>query len=165
MAKIVFFILVLFIMIYPIFISNNNYKIIKQNQVEKKPLIEIVDAKFKKYNILLESNGTFKKADIYKNYYQFVNLFVNNLIKKEKYFAKWAQKKNNLIKAKDAKYSNLNYKINAKRAVYYINKGFLKGWNFKFFSKNAKGEGTYFQVNKKKNLFAKDITYYIKVEK
>ena len=165
MAKIVFFILIIFIMLYPIFISNKNYKFISKEKNINKPLIEILDAKFKKYNKILEINGTFKKAYIFKTYYKFNDLFANNLIKKEQYFAKIAIKKGNIIKAKIATYKNSDYLINSKNAIYNEDKKILKGWDFNFTSKKAKGKGSFFKVDNNKNIYAKNIIFYIKVYK
>ncbi|GAX88038.1 conserved hypothetical protein [Lebetimonas natsushimae] len=164
MAKIIIFLTIVFIMIFPIFISNKHYKKIPEKK-ENKPLIEIIDGKYKKYNNILEINGSFSKANIYLNYYQFDNLFADNLVKKEKYFAKWAFRKNNIIKAKIVKYINNDYNVHAKNVLYNEKKKLLKGWDFTFNSNKAKGKGKYFEIDKHKHLFAKNIIYYIKVEK
>jgi hypothetical protein len=164
MAKIVFFLLIFFIMIFPVFISNKHHKIVVEKQ-KNKPLIEIIDSKYKKYNKILEVNGSFKKGKIYSNCYKFNNLFANNLIKKEKYFAKWAFKKDNLIKGKFVKYINNDYNLTSKKVIYYEKNNFLKGWDFNFTSFKAKGKGKYFEIDKNKHLFAKNIIYFIKVKK
>jgi hypothetical protein len=164
MAKIIFFILIVFIIVFPVFISNTKYKTFLK-KAENKPLIEIFEGKYKKYNKILEINGSFSKAGIFKNSYQFFNLYANDLVKKEYYFAKWALKKDNIIKAKRVKYINDDYLINSENIIYYENKKFLKGWDFNFSSVKAKGRGDYFEVDKNKNLFAKNVVYFIKVEK
>jgi hypothetical protein len=164
MAKIVFFLIIFFIMIFPVFISNKHPKVIMKKQ-ENKPLIEIIDGKYKKYNNILETNGSFKKGKIYSNYYEFNNLFANNLIKKEKYFAKWALKKGNIIKIEFVKYINNDYNLTSKNVIYYETNSLLKGWEFNFSSDKARGRGKYFEIDKNKNLYAKNIIYFIKVEK
>jgi hypothetical protein len=164
MAKIIFLLMIIFIMIFPIFFSNKIHKNLSKKKANK-PLIEIVEGRYKKYNKILEINGSFSKAYIFKNFYQFDNLYANNLIKKEKYFAKWALRKNNLIKAKSVKYLNKDYTVEAKRGIYYENKKFLKGWDFNFSSNKARGKGKYFEIDKNKNIYAKNVIYYIKVGK
>jgi hypothetical protein len=164
MAKVIFFLIIIFIMIFPVFVSNKKYKTI-QTENEKRPLIEIFEGRYKKYKKSLEINGSFFKVNIFKKYYQFKNLKVNNLIKSEKYFAKWALKKDGLIKAKEVSYINNDYAINSKNIIYYEKKKFVKGWDFNFSSFKARGKGKYFEIDKNKNLFAKNIIYFIKVEK
>jgi hypothetical protein len=165
MAKIIFFLFILFVIVFPIFISNKSYKNISQTN-EKKPVIEIFNGVYKKYNTNLEMNGSFDKAEVFNiNYEKIYNLIADDLRKKEKYFAKVAIKENNIIKATDAKYKNDDYFVKAKKVIYYEKKKFLKGWNFNFKSDKAKGKGEYCEVDKNKNLFAKNIIYYIKVEK
>jgi hypothetical protein len=156
--------IVVFIAVFPLFISNRHYKTFYEKK-ENRPLIEIIDGKYKKYNKILEMNGSFSKGNIYSNYYQFDNFFANNLIKKEKYFAKWVLRKNSLINAKYAYYINNDYKVNAKKMLYYERNKFLKGWDFNFSSNKTRGNGKYFEIDKNKHLFAKNIIYYIKVEK
>jgi hypothetical protein len=161
MAKIIFFLSVAFIMFFPIFVSNKIYKG-NFKSGENKPLIEIFNGTYKKFNKKLEISGTFDKAELFKNSYVLYNLFANDLIKKQKYFAIFAKKENNLITANDVKYINSDYLLNAKKVIYYEKKKFLKGWNFNFKSDKSKGKGKYFEIDKNKNLFAKNIVYYIK---
>jgi hypothetical protein len=164
MAKIVFFLIVIFIIFFPVFISNNKHKVIS-TKIEDKPLIEVFNGKYKKFNNKLEIEGNFKKANIYKTHSEFVNLLVNDIIKSEKYFANWALRKDNLVEAKFVKYINNDYIINSKNVVYFSKERFFKGWDFNFSSDKARGKGKYFEVDKNKNLFAKNIVYFIKVEK
>jgi hypothetical protein len=164
MAKIVFFLIVVFIAVFPLFISNRHYKTFYEKK-ENRPLIEIIDGKYKKYNKILEMNGSFSKGNIYSNYYQFDNFFANNLIKKEKYFAKWALKKDDIIKGNRVKYLNNDYSLNSKNVIYDEKRKLLKGWDFNFTSNKARGMGKYFEIDKNKNLLAKNIVYYIKVGK
>jgi hypothetical protein len=164
MGKIAFFLIIVFIIIFPIFLSNKTYKNNLINHQKNKALIEIIDGKYKKYNHSLEINGSFKRADVFKKYYQFSDLYANDLIKNETYYAKKAIKKDNLIKAINVKYKNLDYTLNAFKVVYYEKKKFLKGWNFYFTTDKIRGEGKYFEIDKNKNLYAKNIIYYLKVK-
>jgi hypothetical protein len=165
MAKIIiFFIFIIFIIVFPLVGGGNNYKTFLQKNTMK-PTIEIFNGIFKKYNKILEINGSFIKADFFKNYYKLNNLYADDLLNEEYYFAKWALKKENIIKAKKVKYINNDYSLNSENIIYYENKKFLKGWDFNFSSVKAKGRGDYFEVDKNKNLFAKNVVYFIKVEK
>ena len=165
MAKIAFFFLILFIMLFPVFMSTKTYKKIKYKNNSPLPLIEVKGGTFKKYNFFLEINGTFKKLNIFKNYYEFNNLYANDIIKREKYFAKWALKNNNVIKAKNAVYKNSDYILHSKNVIYYEAEKVMSGYDFNFTSDKAKGKGKYFKIDRNKNIYAKNIIYYIKVEK
>jgi hypothetical protein len=164
MAKIIFFLLTIFIIIYPIFFSKSVHKNIKKDY-SKKPLIEIFNGTYKKFNLSsIELNGSFSKAEIFKNYYHLFDLLSHNILKRESYFSKDAVKQNNLIKGKNVKYRNENYILEAKKAFYCEKKKFLKGYDFNFSSIKAKGRGKYFEVDKNKHIFAKNVTYFIKVD-
>ncbi len=165
MAKIIFFFLILFIMLFPVFMSTKTYKSVKHKNNNTLPLIEVANGTFKKYNFVLEINGTFKKLNIFKNYYEFNNLYANDIVKQEKYFAKWALKNNNVIKAKNATYKNSDYILHSKNVIYYEVKKALSGNDFNFTSGKAKGKGKYFKIDRNKNIYAKNIIYYIKVKK
>jgi hypothetical protein len=151
-------------MFFPIFISQKKYKNVP-NIAQVKPLIEIYNGEYKEFNKKLELNGSFEKAFIFKDNYQIYNLIANNLDKNEKYIAKYALKKDGFIKAKDVIYSNSDYSLFSKNMIYDEKKKFLKGFIFNFKSKEAKGRGNYFEIDKNKNLFAKNIIYQIKVDK
>jgi len=162
MVKIVFF-LIIFIMIFPLFFMNEKVKILRKNN-ETKPSIEIIEGSFEKYSPILEIQGTFNKLNFFKKYLEIKNLEAKNLIKKEKYFAKWVLNKKNIIKGKDVKYENSDYNLTTVKAVYLKNKKILEGSKFHFISMKARGEGESFKVDKNRHIFAKNIRYYIKVK-
>ena len=162
MAKIVFFIIIL-IMIFPLFFMNEKVKVIKENN-ETKPPVEIIGGSFEKYNPLLEIRGNFKKLNFFNNYLEIEDLCAYNIIKKEQFFAKWALNEKETIKAKNVKYQNSDYNLTALTALYLKNAKILKGGEFKFYSSDARGIGKRFTVDKDKNIFAENITYYLKVK-
>ena len=162
MVKVVFFIIVL-IIIFPLFFVNEKFKQIKKINKVKAP-VEIIKGNFKKYTPVLEMQGKFEKLNLFKKDLEIKNLYARDLIKKDKYVAKWALNEKNKIEAKDVKYKNSDYNLSTIEAVYLKNEKILKGKEFNFSSVNTRGEGKSFKVDKNKHIFAKDITYYIKVK-
>ena len=151
-------------MIFPLFFVNEKFNKVKKTNEIKSP-VEIIKGNFKKYTPILEMQGRFEKLNLFKKYLEIKNLEAKNLIKKEKYFAKWVLNKKNIIKGKDVKYENSDYNLTTVKAIYLKNKKILKGDKFHFISMKARGEGESFKVDKNRHIFAKNITYYIKVKK
>jgi len=162
MVKIVFFIIIL-IMIFPLFFVNEKFNKVKKTNEIKAP-VEIITGNFKKYTPILEMQGRFEKLNLFKKYLEIENLEAKNLIKKEEYFAKWALNEKDKITAKNAIYKNSDYKLTTIKAIYLKNEKTLKGGKFHFVSIKARGEGESFKVDKNRHIFAKNITYYIKVK-
>jgi len=162
MAKIVFFIIIL-IMVFPLFFMNEKFKAVKKSNVIKPP-IEIIKGNFKKYNPVLEITGSFEKLNFFKDYLELKTLYVDDIIKNEHYFAKWALNKKDKIQAKEVKYQNGDYNLSTTKAVYLKKEKILKGGKFNFSSLDARGKGNSFIVDKDKNIFAEKITYYLKVK-
>jgi len=162
MAKIVFFIIIL-IMVFPLFFMNEKFKTVKNSNVIKPP-IEIIKGNFEKYNPVLEITGSFEKLNFFKDYLEIEALSTNDILKNEHYFAKWALNKKDKIEAKDVKYQNSDYNLSTTKAVYLKKEKILKGGKFNFYSLDARGKGNSFIVDKDKNIFAENITYYIKVK-
>jgi len=162
MAKIVFFIIVL-IMVFPLFFMNEKFKAVKKSNVIKPP-IEIIEGNFKKYNPVLEITGSFEKLNFFKDYFEIKALSTDDVLKNERYFAKWALNKKDKIEAKNVKYQNSDYNLTTIKAVFLKKEKILKGGRFNFSSSDASGKGSSFTVDKDKNIFAENITYYIKVK-
>jgi hypothetical protein len=164
MVRIVFFLISIVIMFFPLLFSySDKQKIMKS--CNNKAVIEIFDGYFRGYrNYFIDFKGNFKKAEFFSDYKKFYDLWVNKIFKNEKYFAKSAIKKENIIKANRVFYLNKDYVLFSPRIVYDIKTKFLKGWDFNFTSKQAYGKGKYFEV-KDKNIYAKNIIYFIKVDK
>ena len=163
MGKIVlFFIFVLIIIVYPMLISYN-YKPFSNRT--KKPEIVINKGDFYIYSKILEKKGKFNKFYLEKNNYIALDLYVKDLIKKEEYKAKKTIFENDLIKSKDVWYKNSEMELIANNAVYNKSKKLLKGEKFKLYATNFRGFGDEFLVDKDKKTKAKNIIYYLKVEK
>jgi len=163
MVKAVFFIIIL-IMLFPLFFVNEKFKQIKKTNEVKSP-VEIIMGNFKQYTPVLEIEGNFEKLNFFNKYLEIKNLYANDIIKKEKYFTKWAVNKKYKITAKNVMYQNSDYNLTTIKAIYLKNEKILKGGKFHFVSMKARGEGESFKVDKNRHIFAKNITYYIKVKK
>jgi hypothetical protein len=165
MVKVLLFVgIIMGVMIFPFF--NVDYKN-TENKVIKKhfPKIEFEKGEFYLYNTYLEKTGVFDKLNIYKNSYIAIGLNVKDLLKKEEYQAKKTVFKNQLVTGYDVIYKNSNFKLITKFAEYDKETNILNGGKFKLFAKNFKGYGSSFQVDEKKDLYAQNIKYLLKVEK
>ena len=160
-----FLLLIIGIMIYPLF--NTNYKIIK-NEKSNELLAGVIfkNANFYIYNNdKLEKKGNFETLKVYKNKYVVYNLKALNIIKNEKYELYEAIFQNDIITGYKVTYANPDLTINTQKAVYDKNTRILNGGKFKLFAKDFRGYGESFQVDDKKDLYAQNIKYFLKVEK
>ena len=152
------------IILFPLF--NIEYKNTEDKRTIKQlPEIEFEKGKFYLYNTFLEKQGKFNKLSINKNYYIANDLIVKDLVKKEEYQAKKTVFKNQLVTGYDVIYKNSDFKLITKFAEYDKETKILTGGKFKLFAKDFKGYGSSFQVDEKKDLYAQNIKYLLKVEK
>ena len=163
MGKIaLFFIFILIIIVYPMLLSYNYKPLLKE---VKKPEIVINKGDFYIYSKILEKKGKFNKFYLEKNNYIALGLYVKDLIKKEEYKAKKTIFENDLIKSKDVWYKNSEMELITNSAVYDKTKKLLRGEKFKLYATNFRGFGDEFLVDENKKTKAKNIIYYLKVEK
>jgi hypothetical protein len=152
------------IMIFPLF--NIDYKNAKSKAImQKLPEIEFEKGKFYIYNTWLEKKGEFNKLSISKNCYIANDLIIKDLVKKEEYQAKKTVFKGEFITGYDVIYKNSDFKLITKFAEYDKETKILNGGKFELFAKDFKGDGENFQVDDKKDLYAQNIKYFLKVEK
>ena len=164
MGKIaLFFIFILIIIVYPMLISYN-YKVSSKESV-KKPDVVINKGEFYIYSKVLEKKGNFNKLYLEKTSYIALDLYVKDLIKKEEFKAKKTIFENNLIKAKNVWYKNSKIELITNNAVYNKNKKILNGKKFKLYATNFRSFGDEFLVDENKKIKAKNIIYYLKVNK
>ena len=160
-----FFMIVLGIMFYPLFIYTG--KNIPRQVKEKTllfPNVKIEKGVFYIYKKTLEKKGDFQILNIYKEKYVAFDLNVNDLLKNEKYKSSKTIFNKNIITGYDICYKNKDMELNTKEAVYDKKNDLLKGGKFQLFAKNFRGFGNKFFVDSNRNLFAENITYYLKVK-
>ena len=163
MGKIIlFFVFILIIIVYPMLISYNYKPFLKKFN---RPEIIINKGNFYIYSPILEKKGDFNKFYLENNSYVVLDLYVKDLIKKEDYKAKKTIFENNLIKAKNVWYKNSKIELITNNAVYNKNKKILNGKKFKLYATNFRSFGDEFLVDENKKIKAKNIIYYLKVNK
>jgi len=167
MVKVLFFLLLVFgIMFYPLIISGNvNYKSSVKLKPKKVADVTLENGKFFIYNNELEKKGDFKVLDIYKKGYVAFYLNAFDVIKNEKYRSYKTVFKNKYITGYDVWYKNKDIELKTKKAIYNKDTKILNGGKFELYSQDFRGFGGSFKIDNKKDLYAENITYYIKVEK
>ena len=165
MVKVLLFAgIIIGVMIFPLF--NIDYKNTEGKVTAKQlPEIEFEKGKFYIYNSQLEKTGTFDRFSIYKKGYIAIDLNVKDIIKKEEYKAKKTVFKGELVTGYDVIYKNSDFTLITKFARYDKETKILNGGKFKLFAQDFKGYGENFQVDDKKDLYAQNIKYFLKVEK
>jgi hypothetical protein len=165
MVRALFFaVLVLGVMLYPLLMSEYKTTRIVKTSVNL-PDVEFQKGKFFIYKGQLQKEGGFKKLEMYKKNYIVYDLNVTDLVKSENYTAGKIVFKNNIITGYNVFYRNKDIELITDLAYYNKMTKILSGNDFKLFSKNFKGYGKSFKVDDKRNLYAENITYYLKVEK
>jgi hypothetical protein len=163
MVKIVFFaVFVIFVMLYPVFLQGKPKKYKNSNIVL--PKVEFTDGNFKQYDGNISKKGKFSILKMYDQKYVVNDLFLNNLIKKEKYIVKKALFKDKLIIGYDIKYHNDEFDLFTKKATYDKVIKILEGDDFTLVSKDYKGRGRNFQIDNKKDIYAQYIKFDLKVK-
>jgi lipopolysaccharide export LptBFGC system permease protein LptF len=165
MVRVLLFIVVIIgIIIFPLF--NIDYKNIEEKVIAKQmPEVEFEKGEFYLYNKQLEKIGMFDKLSFDKKKYIAINLKIKNIIQKEEYKARKTVFKGELIRGYDVIYKNKDFELITNFAQYDKTTKILNGGQFTLLAKNFKGYGESFQVDEKKDLFAQNIKYFLKVEK
>ncbi|GAB6073837.1 hypothetical protein [Nautilia lithotrophica] len=154
------------IMFYPLFISSGKNI---PHQIKKKTLslpdVKVEDGEFYIYKKALEKKGKFKILNVYKKGYIAFDLNAKDLLKNEEYKSSKTIFKDDIVTGYKVWYKNKDIELNTKKAIYNKKTDILKGGKFQLFAKDFRGYGNEFFVDDNKNLYAKNITYYLKVEK
>jgi hypothetical protein len=165
MVKIVLFVLILIgIMIYPVIESKN----IKQTKTttKKKPPIEFYTGEFYEYEPNLAKTGTFKEFILKKDKsYYAKNVYLNDKIAKYDLYINEATYRGDKLFGKYVNYYSKEYNLTTDFAIYNTKTSHLNGDKFAFNSNTFKGFGVKFDIDKQRNIKAKDITYFLKVDK
>ena len=161
--KIFFFLFIFAVSVYPVFLGSEEYVEKKEKKI-KLPEIEIKKGDYFIYNGVLEKNGTFAVLEKFPSKYVAYNLVVDDLIKKAFYKAEKTVFLKNKIIGFDVFYRDNTIKLTSNKAIYDKTTKELKGGKFKLFNKDIRGYGSSFIIDKNRNIFAKDVTYFIKVE-
>jgi hypothetical protein len=161
----IFFFIVAVVSVYPLLESKNQPKIKEYKNKKIIPTV-IENGKYYIYEVNLTKEGSFKRLELYSQQkIKAYDFLLKNKITKEKLFSKTAIYKKPILKGIDVKYINNEYNLITKNAIYNQNKKTLKGGEFELYSVNYKGYGKSFFVDENKNIYAKDIKYFIKVDR
>ncbi|AZV46896.1 hypothetical protein C3L23_06310 [Nautilia sp. PV-1] len=159
-----FAVLVFGIMLYPLLMGE--YKTTHTVKASAKlPDVEFNKGKFYIYNGELQKEGSFKKLDMYKKNYIAYDLNVKDLVKLEDYKADKTVFEDDLVTGYNVWYKNKDIELITNLAYYNKITKLLSGGKVKLYSKDFRGYGKSFKMDDKKNLYAKNIIYYLKVEK
>jgi len=162
---IVFVILIIIVLIYPLFVVKN-YHYTKQSINEKNiSLVTIKDGIFFKYDNNLSKSGKFLTLDIYKNFYFAKNLLLKDLLKKEFFKANKAKFIFNKLYCYDFFYHNNEYNFSSNFVIYNTKNKLFKGEKFLLISQSFKGKGKTFMVDESRNIKADNIIFDLKVNK
>ena len=165
MDKLVLLILLIGVLIFPIY-ENSQIKIKSIKKLKKNiPISVISDAKFFIYKINLVKKGEFKTFEIYKNLYIAKKILIQDLEKNEKFFAKKALFKDNLLTFFDFKYQGNQYNLISDYVIYNIKLKTIKGKKFFVYSKDYNGSGSSFFIDRQRDIKAKNISFYLKVNR
>jgi len=160
----IFVLLVMLVAVFPLVMQEYDYNISEKNAPKTLPMVFFKDGKYKIYNKKLDKKGVFSTFKIYPNRYEATNLSVEELIKKDRIFAKEALFKKNKIFGKDVVFNKEGFTLTSDKAVFDKIRHTIKGENFYFYAEDYRGKGKRFYIDKKRNIDAEDITYYLKVK-
>jgi len=163
MVKIILFIFLMFIiLLFPIYENGKitiNSESLKNSNIS---LAEIKNGNYYIYDVNLAKKGTFTTLNIYKNYYKAENLYVNNLLKQEKYFSYRAFLKKNILKLYNFKYKNSEYSLYSNYVVDNLDTKNIKGNRFFLYSKEYNGTGRSFFINSSRDINASFVSFNLK---
>jgi len=162
MGKLVFFLLFLIVIIYPIYEVKNQK--VNHNRAKKVKIHNLIidKGKFFIYETNLSKDGNFDRLIKDKNKYTFFNLTFLDLVKKEEIISQKTIYNFKKVFFKTFFYKNKDYNFTSNIAVYLLNNKIFKGNNFMLIGKNYKGKGSYFIIDKNRNLKADNIIFDIK---
>jgi len=149
-----------FVLVYPI-IESTNFK--KRPVVKKEisPLV-LIEGDYYKYDPNLTKEGNFSKIEYKKGIYFANNFFLKNLEGNYSVFSKFSRLYKKRIVSDFVFFSSVDYNLTTDRAVYYFNNNEIKGEKFRFASLKAIGYGTSFTIKPNNDVFASNVTYFIK---
>ncbi|MEO1928173.1 MAG: hypothetical protein ABGX26_05735 [Nautiliaceae bacterium] len=162
--KFFFFLFIFVVSVYPIVVGSENYVEKKKKEIIL-PEVEIKKGNYFLYKEILEKNGSFSSLKKFDSKYVVYNLVVDDLIKKAFYKAKKTLFFKEKIVGFDVYYKDEALELISDKAIYDKTTKELKGEGFKLFNKDIRGYGSSFVIDKNKNIFAKNVTYFIKVDK
>jgi len=158
-----FFGLVLGVMFYPMAIASKESKKTALKSVTL-PDVVFKNGRFYIYEGKLAKTGEFSDFKMYNKGYVLTDLHLSDLIKNEEYRAHKTVLKDDNATGYKVWYKNKDLELSTKTAYYNKKTKILKGGTFKLLSDDFKGEGESFEVDDKKDLYARKITYYLKVK-
>jgi len=165
MGKIVFFFIIfmIIVMIYPIYESNQP-KI--KAFVDKNITPTVIDnGEYFVYDTNLIKRGSFKKLEVLgKDELRAFDFYLFDFVKKESIKAKLINYQKPILSGVDVFYKTEEYNIFTKNATYNRQTTVLEGGRFKMVSESYIGFGDSFLVDKEKNVYAKNIDYFLKVK-
>jgi len=159
-----FFGLVFGVMLYPLFISSNE-KAKANVQIVKLPDVVFNDGKFYMYEGNLSKTGKFKMFELYDKGYIVNSLYLSDLVRNEEYKAKRTVFKDDIVTGYDVWYKNRDFELITNLAHFDKHTKILEGGKFEIYSTDFKGRGNSFEIDNKKDLYAQNIIYYLKVKK
>jgi hypothetical protein len=160
-----FFLFIITVVFYPLVVDENQEMPKKNLKASNLPDVEFFDGKFYIYQGVLTKKGHFSVLKVYKKGYIAFKLDVDDLVKAENYKADRTVFKDNTVTGYNVIYKNADMELKTDVAHYYKDTKRLTGGKFQVFSKDFKGYGKNFRLNDKKDLYARNITYYLKVNK
>jgi len=162
---IIFSILLVAVLIYPIY-EIVNEKEVKYLKVPKNlSLVTIKKGDFFKYDKVLLQKGSFETLDVYKKYYKVFNIIIDNLEKNETFKAKKAKYKKNILYAYNFFYHNNEYNFTSDFVIYNTKSKIIKGNKFFLVGKTFKAKGINFLIDKNRNITAYKPIFDLKVNK
>ncbi|WP_459883593.1 hypothetical protein [Caminibacter profundus] len=149
-------------MIYPIYESNQP-KI--KAFVDKNITPTVIDnGEYFVYDTNLIKRGSFKKLEVLGKELRAFDFYLFDFVKKELIKAKLINYQKPILSGVDVFYKTWEYNIFTKNATYNRQTCVLKGGRFKIVSESYIGFGDSFLVDKEKNVYAKNIDYFLKVK-
>ena len=152
------------VLIFPVYENSKIYMPANKYIKNKIAIANMKKGFFEIYEINLTKKGKFDNLDIFKKSYIAKNLIIEDILKKERYFAKKAILKNKILKAYVFKYDSPNYSFNSDFVVYNLKTKNIKGKKFFLYSDEYNATGRNFFVDKKRNIKANNISFNLKVK-
>ena len=152
------------VLIFPVYENSKIYMPANKYIKNKIAIANMKKGFFEIYEINLTKKGKFDNLDIFKKSYIAKNLIIEDILKKERYFAKKAILQNKILKAYVFKYDSPNYSFNSDFVVYNLKTKSIKGKKFFLYSDEYNATGRNFFVDKKRNIKANNISFNLKVK-
>ncbi|MEO1922975.1 MAG: hypothetical protein ABGX25_00495 [Nautiliaceae bacterium] len=167
MVRAIFFLIfLLFIILFPVWEYKNGsfYKTSNSIKPANIPSLEIRKAKYFVYEGNMTKKGRFSKLDRWGGVYVAYDFYLLNLLNDSQIEAKKVRFLGSEVEGFDVNYFAKEYNLTTEKAVYFRNKKYLKGDRFYIKSSSFRGKGKSFCVDENKNIKAKNVIYYLRVE-